>query len=90
MRTAETIEEDAQALALSALVWTLGEPARADRFLALTGMDSEDMRDRLTDPAMLDGVLAFLEAHEPDLIACAQTLGVKPERLVAARARLGG
>jgi adenine/guanine phosphoribosyltransferase-like PRPP-binding protein len=33
-------------------------------------------------------VLAFLEAHEPDLIACAEHLGVPPARLVAARERL--
>ncbi len=85
----ETIEEDAQALALSALAWTLADDGRAGRLLALTGMEADDLRGRLNDPAMLDGVFAFLEAYQPDLIACAAALGVKPERLIAARDRLG-
>jgi hypothetical protein len=33
-------------------------------------------------------VLGFLEAHEPDLVACAAELGIKPEALVAARRSL--
>lgn len=88
MRAHDTIEDDAQAIALSALAWTLGEDRRAERFLALTGLEAGDMRTRLTDPALLDAVLGFLELHEPDLVACAETLGIKPERLIAARARL--
>lgn len=88
MRAHDTIEDDAQAIALSALAWTLGEDRRAERFLALTGLEAGDMRTRLTDPALLDAVLGFLESHEPDLVACAETLGIKPERLIAARARL--
>lgn len=88
MRAHETIEDDAQAIALSALAWTLGDDRRADRFLALTGLEAGDVRSRLSDPALLDGVLAFLEAHQPDLINCAETLGITPERLITARARL--
>jgi Protein of unknown function (DUF3572) len=30
-------------------------------------------------------VLGFLEAHQPDLVACAEALGVKPEDIVSAR-----
>jgi hypothetical protein len=89
MRMRETIEDDdAQAIALSALAWTLGDDKRAERFLALTGLEANDVRIRLTDPAMLDAVLGFLGSHEPDLIACAETLGISPERLVTARSQL--
>lgn len=79
---------DPHQLALSALVWTLKDDARAARLLAVTGLDAETLRASLGDPALLGGTLGFLEAHEPDLIACAAELGVKPEALVAARARL--
>lgn len=79
---------DSVALALRALVWTLQDCARADRLLAVTGLDAETLRASLGEPALLGGTLAFLEAHEPDLIACAADLGVRPEALVAARARL--
>ncbi len=75
-------------LALNALVWVLAEPDRADRFLALTGLEGDDIRGRITDPALLDGVLGFLEAHEPDLVACARALEVQPSVLVSARSRL--
>ncbi len=90
MRARETndLPSDAMDLALSALVWTLGDAARADRLLAVTGLDVETLRSRLGEPALLAGTLEFLEAHEPDLIGCAAALGVKPETLVAARERL--
>ncbi len=79
---------DPTELALSALVWTLGDPARADRLLGVTGLDADTLRARIGDPALLAGTLGFLESHEPDLIACAAAIGVKPEALVAARERL--
>jgi hypothetical protein len=79
---------DAQTLALNALVWVLHEPDRADRFLALTGLQGDDIRTRISDPSLLDAVIGFLEAHEPDLIACAAALEVAPGVLLGTRARL--
>jgi len=76
------------AVALHALGWTLGDDARAERFLALTGLTPEGLRARLDEPAMLAAALRFLEAHEPDLIACAEAIGVKPADLPEARRRL--
>ena len=84
----ETIADDPAALALSALAWTLGEDARAQRFLALTGLEPADLRAAAGEPATLDAVLGFLEAHQPDLLACAASMNIKPERLIAARERL--
>ncbi len=84
----ETISHDAQALALNALVWILGDDARANRLLALTGLESDDMRARIGDPALLIAVLDFLAQHEPDLIACAEELGVKPMDMISARERM--
>ena len=75
-------------MALNALVWVLQEPARADRFLGLTGLSGDDIRGRISDPALLDAVLGFLEAHEPDLVACAKALEVQPSILVSARSGL--
>lgn len=76
------------ALALSALVWSLGEPERAARLLALTGLTPEDLRARAGEPDLLAAVLGFLEAHEPDLIACAESIGSTPAALVRARMEL--
>ncbi|WP_405051841.1 DUF3572 family protein [Sphingomonas sp.] len=57
----------------------------AERFLSLSGIDPPDMRQRAADPALLVALLTFLEAHEPDLVAVAAAIGVKPEALVSAR-----
>ncbi|TGX41354.1 DUF3572 family protein [Sphingomonas naasensis] len=82
------VETNAEALALQALVWTLGDSARAARLLDLTGLDPAGLRARAGEPALLAATLGFLEAHEPDLVACADALGVAPADLVAARAGL--
>lgn len=76
------------AVALQALGWALGDDKRADRFLALTGLTPEDLRARLDEPQTLAAALRFLEAHEPDLIACAEAIGVAPADLPEARRRL--
>ena len=75
-------------MALHALAWTLAEQQRADRMLALTGLSGDDLRERAMEPAVLAALLGFLEAYEPDLIACAEALDVKPADLVMARERL--
>lgn len=75
-------------MALRALAWTLAEQARADRMLALTGLSGSDLRERAMEPAVLAALLGFLEAYEPDLIACAEALDVKPADLVQAREAL--
>jgi hypothetical protein len=89
MNLNETNQAD-EALALSALGWTLQDTGRADRLLALTGLAPDDLRARLGDPHLLAATLRFLEAHEPDLIASAEALGVSPPRLIEARRRLEG
>ena len=86
----ETIDPapDAAVLALSALGWTLSDAPRAARLLELTGLDPEGLRARAGEPALLAAALGFLEAHEPDLVACAAALAVEPAILVRARAAL--
>ncbi|MBU3077214.1 DUF3572 family protein [Sphingomonas quercus] len=74
--------------ALSALIWILSEASRARRLLDLTGLTPAELREGVDDPAVLAAVLAFLEAHEPDLVACAEALDVRPQTLIAARRSL--
>ena len=81
-------ETNDEALGLSALGWALGDDARASRFLALTGLTPERLRESLGERATLAAALRFLEAHEPDLIACAVDLRVDPAEIPAARKRL--
>ena len=78
----------AEALALSALAATLTDERRAARFLELTGLSPDGIRSRLGERSLLAAALAFLENHEPDLIAVAEAVGCKPEALIAARTEL--
>jgi len=88
MRRDDTNPTDPETLALAALGWTLGDEARAQRLLALTGLDPAALRQRIGEPGLLASILAFLEAHEPDLLAASEALHVAPADLVAARRRL--
>ena len=86
--TSRATNEDAAALALRALAATLNEPRRAERFLALTGLDADQLRTRLGEPSLLGAVIAFLESHEPDLVAVANDIGSSPLALIEARRSL--
>jgi len=66
----------------------LGDDARSERFLALTGLTPEVLRDGLGDPATLGAILDYLSAHEADLTAAADALGVTPQALAEAGAAL--
>ena len=79
-----------EAMALGALSWVLGDDARAERFLALTGLSPDDLRERIDERDLLAAVLRFLEGHEPDLLAAADMLGVPPAAIPEARRRLEG
>jgi hypothetical protein len=82
--------EDIYALALAALAATLGDSRRAHRFLDLTGIGTDELRARAGEAAILAALIRFLEAHEPDLLAISQELGVAPQVLVEARRKLEG
>ena len=88
MQVPKQIVADPVALALRALAWTLAEQARADRMLALTGLTADDLRARAAEPSVLAALLGFLEAYEPDLVACAAALDVAPTQLAQAREAL--
>ena len=79
---------DAETIALRALIWTLGDSARAERLLTLTGLDADTLRASAGNRATQAAVLGFLESYEPDLIACAQDLDLKPAALIAAQRSL--
>ncbi len=70
-------------MALAALGWILEDPDRAGRFLALTGIGPDDLRNMLGSAALDRAVFDHLRAHEPDLIACAAAIGVAPAQLAA-------
>lgn len=79
---------DPSQMALQALVWALADDTRSERLLALTGLTPDALRAGVGERGMQAAILAYLENHEPDLIACADDIGVSPNALVAARMEL--
>ena len=80
--------KDASALALAALGWVLADEARAQRFIDLTGLTPDGLRDAIGEAATHRAILDFLAAHEPDLPGAAEALDVTPQKLVAAQREL--
>lgn len=72
-------------LCLGALAWVLSDTPRAQRFLGLTGLTPDSLRAAVGEPATMRAVLDFLCAHEPDLVAAAEALGLEPAELAALR-----
>ena len=70
---------------MAALGWLLQDEDRAERYLALTGLDPDSLRAGLRDPQVLGSALDFLANYEPDLLRAAEALAVTPEELITAR-----
>lgn len=77
-------------IALKALGYIVSDDALRDRFVALTGLDSDTLRENLDQPATLISILEFLVSHEPDLIAAAEAQSISPDAIVKAWRTLGG
>ena len=66
----------------------LSDDRRARRFLDLTGLTPVVLRAGIGDREIQLSVLDFLCAHEPDLVAAAESLGVEPGAIAVARESL--
>ncbi len=82
--------ETSDVIALKAFGFIMEDDTLRERFLALTGLDVESLRDSLSEPTTLASVLEFLISHEPDLIDAAKAQQLAPETLVTAWRDLGG
>ncbi len=77
-------------LAIAALTFIAGEPERMGRFLALTGIGPESIRDAAREPNFLLGVLDHLAGDEALLRAFADHSEIDPEDVELARRALAG
>ncbi|WP_439272347.1 DUF3572 domain-containing protein [Pseudochrobactrum sp. HB0163] len=83
MQSSQTIlnQNDAENLAIEALVFLAQQPDLLSRFLSLTGIEASSIREAAQEPAFLTGVLQFYLAHEPTLMQFSKASGHKPESL---------
>ncbi|MCO5065993.1 MAG: DUF3572 domain-containing protein [Rhizobiaceae bacterium] len=70
--------EAAEQLAIEALAYIAGDPTLMSRFLALTGIEAASIRQAAAQPGFLAGVLHFIAAHEPTLLAFADARSIPP------------
>lgn len=66
------------------LGWLANEPDMFGRFLALSGVQPQQLRNAVNDPGFLAGMIDFLMEHEPTLLAFCEATGTKPEAVAAA------
>lgn len=71
----------AQDLAVSALIFIASDPVLLPRFLAMTGIEANRIRESAAEPGFLAGVLQFILAHEPTLIAFCESTQTGPAQL---------
>lgn len=81
---------DAEALAVQALGYIAADPVLLPRFLSITGIEASQIRRVAGEPGFMAGVLQFICAHEPTLIAFAETADVAPARVQKALNALPG
>ena len=89
-KTVHPTTEAAETLALTALAFLAGDPARLVRFLNLTGFSAETLRQSAAEPATLASVLEYLLADEPLLLVFAADHGLDPTDVSRAQMVLGG
>lgn len=82
--------EQAELLAIKALSFIAEDEDRISRFLALSGLDANDIRARMADPVFQGGVLDYLLQYEPDLIEFAEWAKIDPALPMKLRHKLPG
>ena len=77
-------------MAIQALGFIAAEPDRLGRFLALSGIGPQSLRDAAREPNFLLGVLDHLASDDALLTAFASETALAPEVVVRARNLLAG
>ena len=86
----DTLTKDrAETIALQALAYLASEPDKIERFLAASGLEIADLRDKAGDPDLLCSVLAFTLADDARVTGVCQELNVTARDLHAANHVLG-
>ena len=76
--------DDAEHIAIRAFAFIASQPELVSRFCAITGIEPADLRKAANDPEFLAGVLDFIVAHEPDILAFADSASLLPETVIHA------
>lgn len=76
--------EEAENVALQAFSFLTSDEERLGRFLAVSGLQPDNIRSAASSPGFFAGILDYVVADEPLLIALAKELDTKPEHIMQA------
>ena len=79
-RNASTLE-DAEIIGLRALAFLADDENRIGRFLALTGLSTEELRTQAGEASTLHAVLEHLAGDESLLLVFAAAAAIEPDRI---------
>ena len=77
-------QENAEALAIRALGFVAADPELLPRFLAISGIEAQSIRQAAREPGFLAGVLQFILAHEPTLMRFSEETDIPPQQVSSA------
>jgi hypothetical protein len=90
MSGVEQRQAAAEELAIAALGFIAAEPERLSRFLAVTGIEPQSIREAAREPQFLAGVLDHVAGDERLLLAFAAESEIDPSDVIPARDTLMG
>ena len=70
--------QSAEALALKALEFLVNSPDNLDGFMAVTGINGFELRERVEEPTVLAAVVDFMLKNEGLLIEFCNTASIRP------------
>jgi hypothetical protein len=82
--------EDAKQMAIEALGWLASDDERLARFLAISGLGPQNLRQAAADPRFLAAILDYLASNEALLMDFAHDAGRDPQEVAKAHAALRG
>jgi hypothetical protein len=89
-RAGTMTRDEAEAVGVRALAFVAGDPDLLPRFLSITGIEPGRIREAARQAGFLAGVLDFVLAHEPTVVAFAAGSGLDPSAVARARRALPG
>ncbi|MGO4385997.1 DUF3572 domain-containing protein [Microvirga sp. 2YAF29] len=76
--------DEAENVALGAFAFITSDEERMGRFLAISGLQADNIRSAAAQPGFFAAILDYVAADEPLLIALAKELDTKPEHIMLA------
>ena len=89
-RDSRFARKEAEALAIQALTFIVGDGERLGRFLAVTGIGPSEIRSAAREPGFLGGVLDYVASDERLIADFASETGIHPSDVERSRTMLVG